>query len=1072
MNTSVPPLIIPPLIDNETFALRDAVKEFAKYSTEVKIATGYLRLSGFNLIKDDLSKLRPPTVVNGKIDSPMKIIMGREVDVPTAEQLIEGYRKRITEDIAKLDLEKLSELYEFIQTGILDVHLQPDKRFHAKAYLFRKMSGYFRPDITIIGSSNFTYEGQAESTELNEVDFNGSTVVPLEQWFDKHWQASSEFREDLLKIIESDHRFPVLAKTKLPYVYLSPADWFKHLILSQGKEYLVSGEEEKILLQFQIADYKQCLTIIKDYGGAINATGVGLGKSYVACQTMKHYLAQGKRILLIAPPHLLVPEQWIGYLREFGISPHEITLLSMYEFSNEDFDDAKCLDYDLIVVDEVHNFRNSESNRYRSLRKIRSKNTEYLLLSATPINNSPEDLKSIIDIFLDETRFGSSRKELLEPYYALGKYIKASSKFRREGRIDKGLLKELQDSIRELRKHLIVRTTRKDLRNSYGETMKLEGRTVKFYEPKLVPLEYTLSGPEYKELFDGIVDFLADLELTHLTFLNPDSAQPLTAIYKHLLYKRLESSIDAFNVSIENLKRSQKQFLRLLQTSTLKQIREKPPDELRSELRHIEIEDQPLADFIEWNAVEKNPSEAEKQRYIKSVENDIKITEAFYKIIEKIKKGSSFQDDKLDLLKAELTKDPRKKVLFTQFIDTANYLHDNLQTDESLGRIYLVTGDVKEKTSRIEAFRKDNKSKLMVSTDVLSEGVNIPEPDVVINYDLPWNPVRMIQRVGRVDRLGVNKQIDVWNFNPDKKIDKEIHLVRRLKSKIDDIILIIGIEYAILSPEEIELIRNKELGDIELFEDKRKQIIGAKWDELEGQGEARELDELDQLLLTAIGKFGITLDSLKTPPTISPNKIPYTRLRADKKGVYFFEELTIGKPPESLKQYERIAYPNDEHTPKLSDIRLEEKSGRLTVEETMVVDGFKRESENIKQRLITERQTNLGAQHDLQGVKDSIETKISNVIRTKTLTSQGKQRAEKVRELFTEFTSRDIPSSYLRRLQTFRKEWLSDDKRVLTNPFVEAFDALVTELKRTSQLIARPEETTLETQAFLSLVKE
>src|SRR5207302_4744671 len=197
-----------------------------------------------------------------------------------------------------------------------------------------------------------------------------------------------------------------------------------------------------------------------DYGGVINASAVGLGKSYVACQIMKNYLSQGKSVLLISPPHLWVPDQWIGYLAEFGISKNDIRWMSMYELSNEDFKETSYLDYDLIVIDEIHNFRNSESNRYRNLKKIGTKNTEYVLLSATPINNSPEDLKNIIDIFLDETRLGSSRKALLEPYYALRKYISASKKFRREGKIDTALLKGLQDSVRELRRRLIVRTTR------------------------------------------------------------------------------------------------------------------------------------------------------------------------------------------------------------------------------------------------------------------------------------------------------------------------------------------------------------------------------------------------------------------------------------------------------------------------------------------------------------------------------------------------------------------------------------------------------------------------------------
>jgi len=1059
---------VPPLIDNQTFLLRDAVREYAKYAAEVKIATGYLRVSGFNIIKDELRGLRLPALVNGKLDSPFKIIMGQEVDVPTANQLIEGYKKRVQEDVGKLDLEKLSMLYEFIQSGALDVHIQPDKRFHAKAYIFRKMSGYFRPDVTIVGSSNFTYEGQTENIELNEVDLTGFTVDYLERWFDKQWEASSEFREDLLKIIESDHRFPHLVATRLPYVYLSPADFFKHLIIAQGKEYLISGEEEKILLQFQVADYKQSLTIIKNYGGVINASAVGLGKSFVACQIIRHYLDQGKRALLIAPPHLLVEDQWKDYLQRFGISEHQITLLSMYELSADDFDYRKYLDYDLIIVDEVHNFRNHESQRYQNLRKVRTKNTEFVLLSATPINNSPEDLRNIIDIFIDETRFGASRKDLLDPYYGLVKYIRASKKVRKNEKISKALLKELQESVRKLRDRLIVRTTRKDLRNSYGEAMKLEGRIVKFYEPKLVPLRYTLSGPHYRELFSRIIGFLDELELAHLTFLNPRASDPLTALYKHLLYKRLESSIFAFYASIENLKVSQTRFLHLLRTHTLKELREKPPEELRNELRRISEDDRKLGDFIEEGRL---PSEAEKQKYVRSLERDIELTNNFSAIVEKLRTAEyRFQDDKLDLLRTKLREDGRKKIIFTQFIDTAEYLCDNLGIAKEFGNVVIVTGDVKDKQSRIEGFRSDKNSKLLVSTDVLSEGVNIPEPDVVVNYDLPWNPVKLIQRVGRVDRLGVNKQIEAWNFNPDENIDREIELIRRLRTKINDIILIIGTEYAILSPEEIELIRTKERDDVELLEQKRRLIIEAKWDELEESGEKKQLDEFDQLLLTAIGKYGITLKALGSYLQIPSKKVPFTRLSSSKQGFYFFERLRVGKRHDAIEQDVRFPFPPErEQHPELSAITFEERPGRLSVAERLAVETFTHDMEGRKMKLLEERQTNIGAQRDLQGVKDSIVTKLSNVVRMRALTEQSKQRAQKIENLLREFIERDIPSSYLRKLQDFRRERLANGKRVLTDQFVEAFAALVGELKRTAQPIARLEEASLDMQGFIAL---
>ena len=1063
---------IPPLIDNETYMLKDAVRVFAKYSTEIKIATGYFRVSGFDLIKDDLKNLRLPSKSDGKVDSPFKIIMGPEVDTTTAEQLIEGYKKRLQEDISKLDLEKLSMLYEFVQSGLLDVHIETDKRFHSKAYIFKKLVDMpALPNVTIVGSSNFTYEGQTSNIELNVLDRTGFTIDPLDKWFDKHWQSSLEFREDLLRTIESDRRFPQVQATRLPYVYMPPEEFVKHLIITHGKEYLISGEEEKILLQFQLADYKQCRTIINEYGGVINASSVGLGKSFVTCEIMKNYLQQGKRILLIAPPHLLVEDQWIGYLRRFAISERDVTLLSMYELSQEDFDPSKYWDYDLVVVDEVHNFRNHESIRYQNLRKIKTRNTELVLLSATPINNSPEDLKNIIDIFLDEAKFRGLRGDLLKPYFGLVKYSRESKKYRKKDGITKPLLKTLQEAVRDLRKKLIVRTTRKDLRNSYGESMKLEGREITFYEPDLKILSYTLSGPEYQKLFEEIIRFIDDLELAHIKLLNPRAGRYLTAIYKHLIYKRLESSIYSFYASIENLQRTQAKFLRLLETHSLKELRDRAPEELRRELRHVFEEDRSLSEFLERG---KPPSESERENYVKSIKSDMERVNEFIKLVGKLKIDIyRFQDDKLELLRKQIEKDPRKKIIFTQFIDTAEYLYENLKINRSLGHIRIVTGDIREKQPRIDSFRTDRNCKILVSTDILSEGVNIPEADIVVNYDLPWNPVKLIQRVGRVDRLGVNKQISVWNFNPDKNIDREIDLVRTLRVKINDIIQIIGTEYAVLSPEEIELIRLKEQDDIQLFKEKRRLILEAKWEELEGAGEKKQLDELDQLLISAIVKYGLTLDTLKGTRRVPVGKIPYTTLGSDKPGVLFFETLRLGQTPDALAQYTRqMVALEGEQPPSLSNIRFEEKKVRLSLEERLLVDRFADQADERKKQLLQERQTNVGAQRDIERIKGRIETNIAEQLATKGLTEQRKACAERVKQLLGEFVGREIPSSYVRTLQVFFRNWVADSKRILTDEFIEEFAGLVEELKRTAQTMVRPEEATLALQGFISLVKD
>ena len=296
------------------------------------------------------------------------------------------------------------------------VRVLTERRFHSKAYIFKRQNS----DLAIVGSSNMTRSGLTDNIELNLMVKDRQTIQALEKWFDELWNAAEDLSLQLLQVIEVSKTYEYV-RTGLPScLYLAPLDFFKTLIKAVDREYLLT--EEGLLLPFQELDYKISMETISQYGGVIIASSVGLGKSYVACRIIKDYYSQGKRVLLIIPPNLR--EQWEGYLRLFDIPPSRIAMVSMFELSKSDFDREVYRGFDMILVDESHNFRNPASNRTKNFMKsVKNSKAVYILLSATPINNSLGDLLTQVDMFMVPERFKAGGIQSL--YADLAAYVRS-----------------------------------------------------------------------------------------------------------------------------------------------------------------------------------------------------------------------------------------------------------------------------------------------------------------------------------------------------------------------------------------------------------------------------------------------------------------------------------------------------------------------------------------------------------------------------------------------------------------------------------------------------------------------
>ena len=1053
---------LPDVIDNRTILLKNVVKDLLKKSENAKIATGYFFLSGFDLVKDDVQRVKK-----------IQIIMGRETDIPTKKELVKGYEERrlkeqiingMIEDIKKVSeneeqIKKIKDLHDLIREGKIEVKIYTKEKFHSKAYIFELRDSV--TDVGIIGSSNFTASGLTFNTELNSVHTQRAALELLNEWFEERWEEAEDFREDLIKIIEESEAYRKFVKEISHYVYVSPLDFFKMIIKIFSKQYLL--EKDNILLPFQELDYKLAKDIINKFGGVIIANSVGLGKSYIASRLLQDYHKEKKRILLIIPPNLR--EQWEGYLKVFNVKVSKRDILSMYEVSQKDFPEEKYHNYDVILVDESHNFRNDNSNRWKNfMKKIKNNKAIYILLTATPINNSLNDLKTQIDMFKDENKFRN--EELFRFYNSLKKYIKKEDE-------------RLKDDIKQLRRKLIVRTTRRDLKRLYKEIVIPGKGKAKLKEPILKPQFYTLKGDIYEQIFDKIVNFLSSLELPHLKILNPDAGKYLVGLYKILLYKRLESSIYAFYRSIIHLENKEKSFENLLKKLPLNKIREMEREELNKTLRKPDEAQQFLFDYVETE--EKFKEKESKKLYLKDIKNDLKKISEFKRLVEKLKLNhNKFTDDKIIILKRLIEKHKDKKILlFTQFIDTADYLYENFK-DISNNRFLIrkVTGDTKDKIAEVIKFSPSSQekfierskevkppfTKFLISTDALSEGVNLQEADYVINYDLPWNPVRLIQRIGRAHRIGSNKDIFVVNFIPDKNIDKEMKLVKTLKTKINNIIEIIGAEYSILTIEELEKIRKKEVEDMKLLAEKRQYMRKLKLDKLEQEEERSKLSGFDRYLINIIETHGITKKDLAKVNI--PNKVIYTILNNNIKGNLFIYSIDDGETVQTKHIFqERDGKFKEEFIPKVVSFISYRK--QLTDNEILQVDNFKHnklkeiEFERKKQQHIVfdERTENL---------RRKIVRELQNYVYNKRLIGKDEDFKNNLKERISSLEKRNIPEVYYKEIHEFYLNWIKNKQFLKAkSKFLQELDSILSILEKASKEIIQIKDIKAELKGFI-----
>ncbi len=573
-----------------------------------------------------------------------------------------------------------------------------------------------------------------------------------------------------------------------------------------------------ILATHQQRAYERALHTLERYGGVIIADAVGLGKTFIGLRLLEDVAQSGGRVLVIVPAALR--DQWkreLLYLdadnREHSRPPSgdsnsddtldlwlgeggQVTLLTMESLGRSGFDASPYRGADLLMVDEAHNFRNPATRRYHRLVDL-ARHSKVALLTATPINNSILDLRSLLDLFAAP---GAFRHLGISDYRVT---------FQRAAARDA--------DIRPIVSACVLRRTRAFLKAHYKELKVRDPRTDREIDlrfPTCLPptaVDYDLAGT-YGALFAGLDDWLGELRFP---FLNPaqDSDYDRRVdgsgeLLKIILLKRLESSIEAFRCTVIqqlawcNTALSALNAGRVLTRPDYRALFRGPDDDPGSQLAFFEL--MLPSPTLQVHRVEE---------FRNALQHDVQVLARIHAALSAV---GMLGDRKLQKLVA-LLDGPlahRKVLVFTEFRDTARYIYHALRTrpfvaqvDSDGARLGLERANRREVIERF-APRSNHlpeppmreRVEILVATDVLSEGLNLQDASDVVSYDLPWNPVRLIQRIGRIDRLGaVAEEVALHHFVPADALDRLLGLMSRLQKKVRTIDASLGMDRPVLA---------------------------------------------------------------------------------------------------------------------------------------------------------------------------------------------------------------------------------------------------------------------------------
>ncbi|MFH7030638.1 MAG: helicase-related protein [Heteroscytonema crispum UTEX LB 1556] len=865
------------IIDNRNQKLVDQIKRILDSSEAAHFAVGYFFLSGFTAIAERLTNIKELRLLIGNTsnhETIEQIAQGyRRLELIEDKIEAQKYPKRseekrmanetaanIRSNIELMDQTDEAEtlvknLVQMIEEKRLHVRVYTKGTLHAKAYIFDYGTVYdgkgraldrAEKGIAIVGSSNLTLSGITHNTELNVVIHGNDNHAELTHWFDELWNEAQDFNEALMREMKQSWAGSTVRPYDVYYktLYSLVKDRLEDAV---PKDLIIEDEISKQLADFQKVAVNNAVQNIRDYGGAFVSDVVGLGKSFIGAAIVKRFeQVERARPLIICPAPLI--EMWDRYNELYQLNAR---VLSMGMLKEDDvngvkllLDDFRFKDRDFVLVDESHNLRNHTTQRYKVVEAFLGAGKRCCFLTATPRNKSAWDIYHQLKLFhQDDKTYLPIDPPNLKEYFQL---------------VEKG-----EKKLPELLSHILIRRTRNHILRFYGFDSQTHQKVIDtpnyreyldgsrrayvivggkhrfFPKRELETIEYSIEDT-YQGLYQDLQQYIGKSRkrqlvkpptnelsygrygLWNYVLKDKQKQEPyntlqraganLRGLMRVLLFKRFESSVYAFQTTIKKLLIVHERFLKALSQGFVPAGEE--AQTLLSE-DYNQAEEQDLMDALKQVSNKYDLSDFDAERLQQHIEHDIKLLKNILDLVEPI---TPDKDTKLQTLIKWLSKPnlrEKKRLIFTQYADTAKYLFDNLNPDGKRDDIDVIySGNSKNKARLVGRFApnankeykfKPGESELntLIATDVLAEGLNLQDGDLIINYDLHWNPVKLIQRFGRIDRIGSEKDIIYgYNFLPELGIERNLGLKQKLKNRIQEIHDTIGEDAAILDKTE------------------------------------------------------------------------------------------------------------------------------------------------------------------------------------------------------------------------------------------------------------------------------
>lgn len=793
-------------------------------------AVAYFSPAGFAEIAKDLARVERIRLMVGAEPPSLITPPKRALDETSSQfekrllregltKLEEGMRReRDALPFSRAVRDHVRGLIKVLKSGRMEIRRYERAFLHAKAYIFAPQSDASGGGV-IAGSSNLTRTGTTKNLELNLGRYDEPTARKAQDWFDRLWDEAVPF--DLSELLEE-----VLAEW-------TPFDIFLRVLwqLYGAEVEALEREDEGLpLTSFQKHGAARALRLIQEIGGAIVADEVGLGKTFIAGEILSLYKHRRQRCLLICPAQLR-DTTWKKFRSNYFLgdveclSYDELAIDRQIAMADPDaFQDKLQRDlneYQLIVVDEAHNYRNpSASTRAAVLRKLLwGQRRDVLLLTATPVNNSLWDLFHLLRFFIRQDSFLADRG-----------IRSIKERFDRAAREDPAALSP--DLLYPVIDATTVKRTRQFVKKHYGgDSIKLpDGTTASiiFPEPKPITVRYDLTDP-LPELFD-LIEVLLDpdqgqnsisfsryrAEAYRLDVRAGDNEEDArlaatVGLLRSGLLKRFESSAFAFGKTLKKLVKEHKTFIEALDKGHV----------ISTKFMHeLEAADECALDELLDTSGAVNPAGDYDWKVLRAaVDDDLDKLNGMLRTLERVTPQC---DPKLaatvnalreiaseadhDAISDEDARQKRKVIIFSFFADTVAYSREHLANEiesskslasyrgrlvavagsatvepDDVGRQHAVNGFAPNSTESNSPDRFD----VLITTDVLAEGVNLQQCRHIINYDVPWNPMRLVQRHGRIDRIGSqHSRVFLRTIFPAERLDDLLDLEQRILHKI------------------------------------------------------------------------------------------------------------------------------------------------------------------------------------------------------------------------------------------------------------------------------------------------